>query len=213
MKKTALVIILFLAAGLLVLQKAQAQGTLYVSNLGQAFQNITVGSDSWLAQPFSTGTNSGGYLLNSVQLAMGGATGSPNGFAISIYSRSNISPFFPPMNSVGSLNGPDPASGGLLTYMTSGIMLLPSTLYFVVVTAATPVAQGAYNWRGSLIATGGDGWIIESDYDSSSDGLNWQQIRPNPLSIAIYATAIPEPSPVSLLFLGTGILFYVRRKT
>jgi hypothetical protein len=193
---------------------AAAQGTLYVSTLGETLtSSLAVGSDSWLAQPFDTGTNAAGYALNSVQLLMSAATGNPSGFSVLIYNQTTSSPYSP-MNSVGSLGGSlNPSASGLYSYTASGILLSPHTLYYLVVTATMSVAQGAYNWRdASDLAEGSDQWIIEPGYSSSSDGLSWQYLRPNTFSMAIYATAIPEPSAVSLISLGCGILFYVRRR-
>ena len=88
---------------------AQAQGTLYFSSLGQTpTGSAAIGSDSWIAQGFGTGTNTGGYILNSVQLLMDGASGGPNGFAISIYTKSGNSP----QNNLGNLVGFLCYSGG-----------------------------------------------------------------------------------------------------
>jgi PEP-CTERM motif len=193
----------------------QAQGTLYVSNLGQTpIGNTAIGSDSWVAQDFFTGTNSDGYVLNSVQLLMDASSGNPDGFTISIYSYDNTS--MSPGSKLGSLTGLDPSVGGIFTYTAPGITLLPG-LYLVVVTADTPVAQGAYNWSSGPGAgqggdiRGDDGWDIGHLYYTSPDGLNWNYSREQYFQMAIYATPIPEPSTLSLLFLGSGILIYFRK--
>ena len=198
MKKMNVVLMI----GLLLPHFIQAQGTLYVSNLGQpTIDSMSIGSDSWVAQYFTTGTNADGYILNSVQLLMGAASGNPNGFTVSIYSSPGNGA---PGSSLGSLSGSDPAAGGLFTYTTSGIMLSPSTLYFVVVTAATPAAQGAYDWSAVFGNSNrsGDGWIISAGYYGSSDGSSWQFSRDDTFQLAIYATAIPEPATLALAGLG-----------
>ena len=46
-----------------------------------------VGSDSSLAEFFQTGSNPGGYTLDSVQLGMSDASGSPGGFAVTLCGR------------------------------------------------------------------------------------------------------------------------------
>ena len=80
MKKIILLALSAFALAALSPHIAQAQGTLYVSSLGLTSSGgLPVGSDSWLATDISTGTNAGGYLLDSFQLALAGATGSPSG--------------------------------------------------------------------------------------------------------------------------------------
>src|SRR5439155_9744805 len=106
-------------------QTGRAQGTVYISNLGETrVGSGAVGSDFWLAQPFISGTNSTGYTLNSVQLLMNAAVGSPSGFTASIYSSAGA-----PGNSLGVLAGPDPLAGGLFSYTPPGLMLSASTKY------------------------------------------------------------------------------------
>jgi hypothetical protein len=145
--------------GLLAPQIIQAQGTMFVSNVGQTpVGSAAIGSDAWIAQSFRTGTNAGGYALNSIQLLMNAGTASPGGFSVSVYNITGdphtIGSSDSPQNSLGNFAGPDPAAGGLFTYSASSLELLPSTVYFVVATAASPVAQGAYNW-GSVVETVG----------------------------------------------------------
>jgi hypothetical protein len=186
--------IILSTVGLSAPQLAPAQGTLYLSNLGQpSTGSAAVGSDSWFAAPFRTGTNSGGYSLNSIQLLMNGASGSPNGFSAFLYTGG-------PGISLGSLSGLDPSAGGIFTYTASDIILSPSSTYFIVVTAATPVAQGSYHW--SLTSGSGysssDAWRLYSFYSESTDGSSWVIHRLIALQFAVYATAVPEPTTVVL---------------
>src|ERR1035438_9179425 len=89
MRKTIISGIIASVFGLLAPHIAQAQGTLYVSSLGLTSSgSASVGSDSWLATDIRTGTNAGGYLLNSVQLALADASGTPSGFTAMLYNRS-----------------------------------------------------------------------------------------------------------------------------
>jgi hypothetical protein len=208
--KKIIIAVVALAAELFATPFVQAQGTLYVSNLGQTpFGNATVGSDSWLAQPFLTGSNADGYDLNSVQLLMDAASGNPSSLIVSLYSNSSS---IQPGNSLGNFSGSDPSTAGIYTYTASSIVLLPSTLYYVVLTAATPIAQGAYNWSVGDIAKSPGGWFIEPDSYSSSDGSNWNRSRSQIFQLGIYATAVPEPSAMSLIFLGSGVLIYARTR-
>jgi hypothetical protein len=195
--------------GLLLPLMWEAQGTLYVSNLGQTpTGSASIGSDAWVAQDFFTGTNASGYILNSVQLLMDTASGSPSGFDVSLYSSLRGEP-----NDLGNLVGSDPSAGGIFTYTDSGLTLSPSTDYFIVLTATTPVAQGAYNWStvSASSTIGGEEWMIIPDIYSSGNGLSWQISRQYTFQIGIYATAVPEPSSSLLLLLGSGVFIYVRR--
>ena len=197
---------------LLTIHNAGAQGTISVSNLGQTpTGNAVVANDSWIAQAFVTGTNASGYILNSVQLLMDTASGNPNGFAVSIYSSQ---PAVAPGNNLVNLSGSDPSAGGVFTYTTSGFTLLPYTAYFVVVNAATSVAQGSYDWSAANGVThGSDGrWIIEDFYYSSPNGSSWTETSGQDVfQLGIYVTPTPEPSSSLLLFLGGGVFIYVRR--
>jgi len=200
-----------LAAELFVPSFVQAQGTLYVSNLGQTpAGSAAIGSDAWIAQEIFTGTDSSGYSLNSVQLLMDAASGSPSGFNVSIYSFNNSN--FRPGISLGSLSGSDPSAGGIFTYTTSGITLLPSTIYYIVLTGATSVAQGAYNWDASSFAEGNNQWQIDDLSLSSPDGSSWTfDARGEAFQLAVYATEVPEPATLALAGLGLACLNFWRR--
>ena len=85
--KKIIIIAIVLTTELFASQVMQAQGNLYLSNLGETSSgSAAVASDAWLAEVFKTGTNPSGYVLNSVQLFMDAASGSPSGFSVSIYS-------------------------------------------------------------------------------------------------------------------------------
>ncbi|HXB59950.1 MAG TPA: choice-of-anchor R domain-containing protein [Candidatus Acidoferrales bacterium] len=189
---------------------AQAQVTLFASNLGQASTGgVVVGNNEWDAQHFITGTNPGGYELDSLQLLMDKASGSPSGFEISIYSSLVNGT---PGSSLGSLSGLDPVAGGVFTYASSsGIMLLPSSSYFVVATAATPVSQGVYEWSGAGSYTSSAGWAIDEDYARSTDGSSWTTAEGKiAFQMGISATAVPEPTILALAGLGLACMRYRR---
>ncbi len=209
MRKTILTLVP--AIGLLLSVMASAQGTLYVSNLGQTpTGSAPVASDTWRAVQFSTGADSGGYVLNSVQLLMDAASGSPIGFNISIYSSLN------PVNNLGSLSGLDPSAGGLFTYNASGFELSPSTAYYIVLTAASPMAQGTYVWSAANTGSysSSDGWSLGIISYSSTDGSIWAGSRtgPGPFQFAVNATSVPEPTTYALAGLGLAALSFWRRK-
>jgi len=204
--------------GLMTPQITQAQGTItYVSNLGQPSSGSSpVGSDSWFAAYFITGSNAGGYLLDSVQLAMVDASGDPDGFMVMLYSVAvGVGAF--PGSSLATFSGsPNPVANGIYGYTpSSSLALLPSTHYFVVLTAGTAVANGAYQW--SVTSTPSPGyneyhWGGETVFVHSSDGLDWNYASGSYGQFAINATPIPEPSVLSLFILvGLGFLWKRRR--
>jgi hypothetical protein len=216
MKKDILAI-LALALALSLPQAAQAQGTVYVSSLGlPSAGSGSAGSDSWLAADFETGTNAGGYLLNSVQLALTNASGNPSGFTAMIYNvNPNIIAGAAPGSSLGTLNGSlDPVASGIYTYIpASSLTLSPTTEYFIVLTAGTGVADGAYEWSytSTHAPTLSGGWYGDHILLSSSDGLRWGP-GPGYAQFAISATAVPEPSTLGLLALGGSLLVWHCRK-
>jgi len=212
MKAGTFKLIILLAACMLLAQEVRAQGTLYLSNLGQGAFGVGTGNGGWLAQGIETGTDSGGYVLNSVDLGMTTATGTPGGIEVAIYSALNGVPY----QNLGTLNGSvNPSSAGVYEYDSSGIMLAPSTEYFVVAMDATTVSGGYYNWlanaEGASVTSLND-WSIQGNYGSGNSGSTWAGIRAYGLQTAIYATPVPEPSLWILGAIGTGILVCVRMR-
>jgi hypothetical protein len=216
------VIVLFF--GFLTPQITQAQGTIYLSNLDQpSTGSLAVGSDSWLALPFVTGNNTDGYVLNSVQLEMTNASGNPIGFMVMFYSFNPNNPIFPG-SSLGSLSGStDPEIGGIYSYTApSNLTLSPSTEYFIVLTAGTMIASGAYEWSVASTASinengnwhrgtsGGEGPFAFASIDGSSWSLVMNGL--GRLQFAIDATAVPEPGGLSLFVLGGLLLGFGRWK-
>jgi hypothetical protein len=207
------------ASGLLLLsQITQAQGIVYLSNLSQPpTGSLTVGSDSWLAESFYTGTNSGGYMLNSVQLAMTNAAGNPAGFSITLYSAIHAGEYYPG-NSLAALNGNADPANGIFSYVPAlSVTLSASTAYFLVLTAASTTNNGAFYWlqaAGFPFPIGN--WqvsigVARPDTYVSSDGLNWTERLLLP-QFAITATPIPEPGSLSLFVLGGLGFLWQRRK-
>jgi hypothetical protein len=216
MKKRIVNAIGVCAIGLAAPQIVQAQGTTYLSNL-----NLTptgsnpVGSDSWLAAGVYTGNNTGGYTLNSVQLALTGASGNPSGFSVMLYANDG-NPFGEnPGSSLGTLTGSlNPVSGGVYTFTAdSSITLLPSTQYYIVLTAGTSIASGAYSWNytGTSSYQPGDSWVASVTLSSNNGSVgSWYRLGANAIydfsQFAITATPVPEPSPKTLLGLGSILL-------
>jgi len=215
MKKITMRDVIVFAVALLAPQITQGQGTMtYLSNLGQASAgSLAVGSDSWLATRFFTGTNAGGYVLDSIQLGMADASGNPSGFTVMLYSSLIIA--IRPGSSLGTLNGSlNPVTSGIYTYTPDSSLTLPAyTYYYIVLTAGTTVANGAYEWSyaGVNSYNRSGGWFSLGPVVTSSNGSSWNSISGAYPQFAINATPVPEPSPSFLLLLGSGIFIYVRR--
>src|SRR5665213_196670 len=203
-------IIIMYVIGLLTQLILQAQGVVYLSSLGQASSgSVAIGSNSWLAADFVTGNNTGGYILNSVQLGMANETGAPIDFTAIVYTAIGVAGAVPG-SSLGTLNGSlNPVTAGFYTYTApSNLTLSPSTDYFIVLTAGTAVANGAYEWSvtdvNSYNPNGGwhsPGGVLTSSNDSSCN------FNPVVAQFALNATPITEPGALSLFGLGGLFLF------
>ena len=217
MKRMRIYGLIVCASGLLVAQSVLSQGTVYISNLAQPSSgSVAVGSDLWVAHEFITGSNPGGYILDSVQLAMQPASGAPNSFSVMLYG--NGAPYLgaaPGKTSLGTLTGSsmDPITTGLYTYTASGLTLAPSQAYFIVATAGTPLASGAFAWsvENTSYPSSSGGWGTTVLAFTSSDGLTWNSPVADDLQFSLTATDVPEPDTVVLLGLP-GVLFFAWRR-
>ena len=123
--------ILMAVAGLLALPlQAQAQAQILVSNVG----GTTRGSGSLFefdqAQAFTTGSNSAGYTLTSVEIDMVSDIEYATVFTVSVHSNSSGVPGA----NLGTLSNPASLSrDGVYAFTTRGIALAASTTYFVVI--------------------------------------------------------------------------------
>ena len=212
-----IIIISICVAALFAPMLVQAQGTIYLSNLGQASAgSFAIGTNSWVAAGFETGANASGYLLNDIQLLMTDASGNPSNFTAMLYrpAAGGSSQVALPGISLVTLNGSlNPVTAGIYTYTpASSFTLSPNYEYYIVLTAATAIANGAYEWgyAGANSYNPSGGWSSpgqDGNYWTSSNGHSWNSTA-NFSQFAIDATAIPEPSASWLLFLGSGV-FYV----
>jgi hypothetical protein len=210
MKTSITLCSIFLTAALLSPRIVEAQATTYVSNLAQTSTgSLVVGSNSWMASLFTTGNNAVGYVLNSIQLGMT----DPSGFTVMLYSEVGITGAFPG-SSLDTLDGSlNPVTGGIFTYTpASTLTLSPATFYFIVLTAGTAIASGAYDWSltipNSYNPSGG--WSA-GGVAKSSDGSHWLLSSGSP-QFAINATPIPEPEVLGLFGLGGLAFLWHRRK-
>lgn len=85
----------------------------------------------------------------------------------------------------------------------------------MVLTAATVVANGAFNWGLSAYPpSGSGGWGGADAMLRSADGITgWREPLPynGDPQLAIYATAVPEPGVLSLAIMGGLLLLRHRR--
>ena len=199
-----------LVTNMLILSPSHGQTSTFFSSLGYNPIGITsISSDSWVGQLFYTGTNASGYLLDSIQLRMENQLGNPAGFSLSIYGDANLPRTLQPGGNLQLLTGPNPTSAGVYTFTSSGLILTPTTAYYLVATSLNPAANGSFRWdyttdqpQGGLeyMSTG-------TGFAYSSDGVSWQFSRQHYFQFAINATAVPEPSSLVLLGLGGSFLF------
>jgi hypothetical protein len=217
MKKTILNGIITIAVALLSSQFVQAQGTMtYLSNVDQASAgSLAVGSDSWLAAGFQTGTNATGYTLDTIELGMADASGSPSDLTVTLYTR-HIGALDIRGNDLGTLDGSlNPTTADIYTYTPdSSITLSANTQYVIMLSAGTAVASGAYDWsvaNGSYDASGN--WNPAGRYSSSNGGLSWNLVSGGVFQFAIDATPIPEPGVLALSGLGGLLLLWHRHKS
>jgi hypothetical protein len=207
-------IIILFVFGLLARQVVPAQGSItYLSNIAQpSVGSLAIGSDSWLATDIFTGTNTSGYLLDSIQLEMADASGNPISFAAMLYSATGVSGLHPG-SSLGALDGSlNPSTAGIYTFTPiSSLILSPSTDYFIVLKAGTTVANGAYEWNLTTpnVLIGDGSWKAGGIFHSD-DGSTWLY-NSGALQFAIDATAVPEPGVLSLLGLGGAALLWRRQ--
>ncbi len=221
--------ILILAVAL-ASQIVRAQGmTTYLSTLDQpSAGSFAVGSDSWLAFGFRAGPNASGYSLNSVQLAMTNASGNPNGFMAFLYSAGpspgGLYSSGPGINLGTFSSSLNPSTGGIYTFTAvSNLMLAQYMAYFIVLTAGTTVANGAYelSYTGVTSDILSNGWVGYGGVWTSTNGTlpfpppQFSLTYGNLAQFAINATAIPEPSVLGLFGLGgfgALLLGFRRRK-
>jgi hypothetical protein len=201
-------------------REMHAQGsTTFLSNIAQTSTgSVAVGNNSWVAALFYAGTNPQGYLLNAIQLTITDASGNPSAFTVSLYSAPDILGGNRPGSNLGTFSGSaSPAGAGLYSYSApSGISLSTGTPYFIVITAGTAVANGAYEWSlaGANSYNPADGWAVTGGLSSgvlqSANGTSWTSLSATYPQFAISATPAPEPGALGLLALG-GMVVGFRR--
>ena len=141
-----------------------------VSNVGQtATGNANVTATQSQGQGFTTGSDSGGYTLGSVELAVSSFSGTASDITVSIYSESSGDPG----TVVHTLTTPASISTPVTTFTApSGTTLAAGTTYYVVIsTTGSGINLGRTN--ATAEDTGGaSGWSIADDRRLFGGG-NW----------------------------------------
>ena len=171
--------LLVAVAGLLALPlPLQAQSKILVSNVGQVNSGASSLIDFDVAQAFTTGSNSAGYTLKSVEIDIGTYNDNATTLTVSIHSNSSGAPGA----SLGTLSNPASlATGDVQAFTTRGIALAASTTYFVVIDrvgANTGPILSIFNTSSNAQDPGSaSGWSIGNDslyrdWDSSGSWTN-----------------------------------------
>ena len=141
-----------------------------VSNVGQtAAGNANVTATQSQGQGFTTGSDSGGYTLGSVELAVSSFSGTASDITVSIYSESSDDPG----TLVHTLTTPASISTPVTTFTApSGTTLAAGTTYYVVI-STTSSGINLSRTNATAEDTGGaSGWSIADDRRLFGGG-NW----------------------------------------
>ena len=123
------------------------------------------------AQAFTTGSNTGGYTLSSIDIRFGNKIGSPTNLEVTLHAASGSDPNT--TTTLATLDGESSPSAGVHTYTCSGsgCDLTAGGTYFVLMKAPSS-ASGSYYFAGTTTAAettqpSNNGWSIA---DKGRDG-------------------------------------------
>jgi hypothetical protein len=169
-------------------------------------------SGNWLAAPFTTGSNAGGYNLQSIGVSMRFDSNEtvPNGaFTLGVWSDLGGVPGS--LITGGALSGtanpnPSPAANAVFTYTSANSQLSPTTTYWVVARVTGGNANYLWNYAASSTVTGP--WTIDGSYAFRTYAdTTWQSLNnDNPFMMTISATPVPEPAEYGVAGLGVALL-------
>ena len=193
----------FLAAATLMLgfpAPAHAQ-TVLVSNTGQSNAGQTSVNPSDHAQGFTTGQNTLGYSLTSIELGVGVASGSGT---LTVTVRGDDGSGDPGGNTLYTLNNPANVAAGLRTFTApAGASLSANTQYFVQMVFA-PNGSASYpqwdNTTSSLQDSGSAiGWSIRNGRHVRTPGsTGWGSINFTVLQIRVNGQIRAPAAPMNL---------------
>ena len=193
----------FLAAAMLMLgfpAPAHAQ-TVLVSNTGQSNAGQTSVNPSDHAQGFTTGQNTLGYSLTSIELGVGVASGSGT---LTVTVRGDDGSGDPGGNTLYTLNNPANVAAGLRTFTApAGASLSANTQYFVQMVFA-PNGSASYprwdNTTSSLQDSGSAiGWSIRNERHVRTPGsTGWGSTNFTVLQIRVNGQIRAPAAPMNL---------------
>ena len=146
-----------------VTRAAAVSAVTLVSNTGQAATSRSSLSNSEWLQAFTTGSNTGGYNLSSIELDIDEvSTGfTSSDFMVTIWSATDADPPLPD-SQLHTLSTPSAVTTGIVAFSASSIVLNASTTYFVRVSNALLNTPVYLNRTRSLAEDSGGaaGWSI-----------------------------------------------------
>ncbi len=179
-----------------------------VSNLGEEPIQVipAVRGTALASNAFTTGSNLGGYTLDSATINIRGVNGSPGDLVVGIHASSGLNPGA----QLEDLAGADPQAAGNHTFTSSGINLNANTTYHIQLSSPTSSGESAYSWFAteSDSQTSTDGWTIadagrdfaEESWGNLTEGKSYH--------FSIQATPVPEPHEYAM-FVGLGLIGFV----
>ena len=162
---------------------AQTETTKYVSNIGQS-QGGRFNGRGTFGQPFTTGTDTNGYIVTRVDIVSRDSAG--DSFTLSVCST-NASGH--PTDDCTALTSPDSFAAGTLTFTAPAapeINLLPDTTYAIFKAASSDSVWFGTTRNGGEDDDGSEDWSIGNDYVYQSGSATWFTLSGTALRIAIY---------------------------
>ncbi len=181
-----------------------------VSNLGESDTSFPyeVRGSSFASNAFTTGSNAGGYTLDSVTVAIESIAGSPGDLVVGIHAASGADP----AELLEDLAGADPGAAGNHTFTSAGTHLDANTTYHIQLSSPTSSSGNSYifEYTYSSAQTSSDGWeIANSSRESSNSGGSWSNFSTGRMHrFSIQATPVPEPHEYAM-FAGLGLIGFV----
>ena len=170
-----------------------AQADTLVSNIGKSTSGSSAASDSDLAQAFTTGSGTGGYNLESVELDVSSFSGTTSDISVSINSGGTN-----PGSEVFALTNPGTISSGVRTFTApANTILAANTTYYVVISSTDSATTLRLNRTSSDNEDAGaaNGWTIANTRRTKSTTGSWQTGQDS-FKIRVIGTAVDNTPPV-----------------